>query len=140
MDLSAVNKTQVLEEAGRLFASFEGCEPSFVAQSLAAREKLGSTGVGQGFAIPHARLKGLRQAVAAFIRLELAVSFDAPDGKPVSEVLILLVPEQATQEHLELLAQAAEMFNDRRFCDHLRDQNDAVGVYQAFVQWPAIAQ
>jgi len=104
-----------------------------------ARENLGSTGLGQGVAIPHARLKGLRQAVAAYLRVNPAISFDAPDGKPVSELLFLLVPEQATEDHLQTLAEAAEMFNDRRFRDHLRNQFSATSVYQAFVDWPMTA-
>lgn len=137
---SAVNKSQVLDEAGRLLASFERLEPGHITASLAARERLGSTGLGSGVAIPHARLQGLQQAVAAFIRLSFAVDFDAPDGKPVSDVLVLLVPEQATEEHLQMLAQAAEMFNDRRFRDHLHKQTDAAGVYQAFADWPMIAE
>jgi len=139
MAFSAVNKNQVLEEAGRLFASYEGLESAHIAASLAARESLGSTGLGHGVAIPHARLKGLQQAVAAFIRLKFAVPFDAPDGKPITEVLVLLVPEQATEEHLQMLAQAAEMFNDRQFRDRLRHLTDAVDVYQAFIDWPTIS-
>lgn len=138
LDLSVLSKDQVLEEAGRLFASYEGWEPSAIAARLAAREKLGSTGLGQGVAIPHARLKGLRQAVGAFIRLKFAIFFDAPDGKPVSDLLILLVPEQAAEEHLQMLAEAAQMLNDRRFRDRLHDQSDPAGVYQAFVDWPVI--
>ena len=136
MGLPAVNKSQVLDEAGRLLATIEGLEASQITASLAARECLGSTGLGSGVAIPHARLQGLQQAVAAFIRLDFAVDFEAPDGKPVSDVLVVLVPEQATEEHLQLLAQAAEMFNDRRFRDHLHQQADAQGVYQTFANWP----
>jgi len=140
MGFTAVNKNQVLDEAGRLLASFEGSEPTSIAASLAARERLGSTGLGSGVAIPHARLQGLREAVAALIRLSFAVEFDAPDGKPVSDVLVVLVPEQATEEHLQLLAQAAEMFSDRQFRDYLHKQTDSLGVYQAFVDWPKIAE
>src|SRR5208283_3559142 len=91
VDLTASAKNQVFDDAGRLFGALEAVEPTRVVASLVARENLGSTGLGQGVAIPHARLKGLRQAVAAFIRLSPAISFDEPDGKPVSEVIILLV-------------------------------------------------
>jgi len=136
---SAASKSQVLDEAGRLFAAHEGWEPAYVTERLAARERVGSTGLGQGVAIPHARLQGLRRAVAAFIRLDSPVAFDAPDGKPVSDFLVLLVPEDAAEEHLQLLAEAAEMFNDRRFRDLLRRQSDAPGVQRAFAQWPAVA-
>jgi PTS system nitrogen regulatory IIA component len=135
VDVSAVSKQQILEEAGRLFASYEGWEPSHIAARLAAREALGSTGVGYGFAIPHARLKGLRQAVAAFLRLDPAIPFDAPDGKPVSEMLVVLVPEEAKDEHLQMLAEAAEMFNDRDFRARLHEQGDAAGVYRTIADW-----
>jgi len=140
MGFSAVNKSQVLDEAGRLLAPFENLEPGHITASLMARERLGSTGLGSGVAIPHARLQGLQHAVAAFIRLSFAVDFDAPDGKPVSDVLVLLVPEQATEEHLQILAQAAEMFTDRRFRDQLHKQVNAPGVYQTFADWPMSAE
>jgi PTS system nitrogen regulatory IIA component len=139
IDLTASGKAQLFADAGRLFAAQGGLDPAQVAASLMAREKLGSTGLGQGVAIPHARVKGLRQAHAAFIRLRPAIAFDAPDGKPVSEVLILLVPEQATEMHLQMLSEAAQMFSDRGFRDHLRDQRDVAGVWRAFADWPRIA-
>lgn len=138
LGFSAATKSQVLEEAGRLFAAHEGWRPAYIAERLGARERVGSTGLGQGVAIPHARLEGLHQAVAAFIRLDSPVAFDAPDGKPVSDFLVLLVPEQAGEEHLQLLAEAAEMFNDRRFRDALRRRDDAAGVHRVFAQWPAV--
>jgi PTS system nitrogen regulatory IIA component len=136
IDLAASAKAQLFADAGRLFAAQGGLDPAQVVACLAAREGLGSTGLGQGVAIPHARVKGLAQALAAFVRLRPAISFDAPDGKPVSEVLILLVPEQATDLHLQTLAEAAEMFKDRGFREHLRNQRDAAGVWQAFADWP----
>lgn len=139
IDLDASARSRVFEEVGQLFSAHAGLDAIRVVESLMAREKLGSTGLGQGFALPHARVKGLRQPLAAFIRLSLPIPFDAPDGKPVSELLVLLVPEQATEAHLQLLAEAAQMFGNRRFRDHLRNQNDAASVYQAFADWPAIA-
>lgn len=139
IDLDANTRSRVFEEVGQLFAAHAGLDATRVAESLAVREALGSTGLGQGFALPHARVKGLRQPLAAFIRLSLPIPFDAPDGKPVSELLVLLVPEQATEAHLQLLADAAQMFGDRRFRDHLRKQSDAASVVQAFADWPVIA-
>jgi len=135
VDVSAATKHQVLDEAGKLFSTYEGWDAAHIAACLAAREKVGSTGLGHGVAIPHARLKGLRHAVAAHMRLKMAIDFDAPDGKPVSELLVLLVPEQATEEHLQLLAEAAAMLDDRSFRDRLRHCTDAAGVYRAFVEW-----
>ncbi len=100
---------------------------------------MGSTGLGQGFALPHARIKGLRQPLAAFIRLSVPIPFASPDGKPVSELLALLVPEQATEAHLQILAEAAQIFGDRRFREQLRHQGDAASVVRAFADWPAVA-
>ena len=139
IDLDAGPKNRVLDEAGRIFALHSELDATRVVESLAAREKLGSTGIGQGVALPHARIKGLREPLAAFIRLYQPISFDAADGKPVSLLFVLLVPERATEAHLQLLAEAAQMFADRHFRDHLREQNDAAGIYQAFVDWSAIA-
>jgi nitrogen PTS system EIIA component len=139
LDLPAVTKSQILDEAGRLFAPLDGLDAPRIAASLVARERLGSTGLGHGVAIPHARLPEVRQSIAAFVRPSLATAFDAPDGKPVSEVLVVLVPEHASEEHLQLLAEAAAMFSDRRFRDHLRNQDTAAGVYRAFADWPATA-
>lgn len=139
IDLDAGTRSRVFEEAGKLCAAYAGLNATHIVENLEAREKMGSTGLGQGVAFPHARVKGLRQALAAFIRLNPPIPFDAPDGKPVSDLLILLVPEQATEAHLSLLADAARMFRDRQFRDYLRDQNDAAGVFRAFADWPAIA-
>ena len=139
IDVDANTRSRVFEQVGQLFAAHTGLDATSVVESLTVREALGSTGLGQGFALPHARVKGLRLPLAAFMRLSLPIPFDSPDGKPVSELLVLLVPEQATEAHLQLLADAAQMFGDRRFRDHLRNQNDAASVCQAFADWPAIA-
>lgn len=135
VDLLAATKHQVLDEAGKLFSTHEGWEVPYITSCLVAREQMGSTGLGQGVALPHARLKGLRHAVAGHIRLKMAIDFDAPDGKPVSDLLVLLVPEEATEEHLQLLADAASMLNERAFRERLRRCTEAAAVYQAFVDW-----
>jgi len=140
LKLDASSTSRVFEEAGRLFANSLGLDATQVAETLAEREAMGSTALGQGIALPHARLKGLRQAQAAYMRLDLPISFNAPDGKPVADLLVLLVPEKATEAHLELLAEAAQMFADRRFREQLRNQDDAAAVQQAFADWPATAQ
>jgi len=102
---------------------------------LAAREKLGSTGLGQGIAIPHGRIKGLKEARGAFVRLHEPVAFDAPDGKPVAQVFVLLVPEQATDLHLQLLSELAQMFSERAFRDRLasaKNPNDLLALFSAW--------
>ena len=136
LDVDALSKTRVFEEVGRLFEKRHGFVQAQVVEDLCAREKLGSTGLGHGVAIPHARIKGLRRAVAAYVRTRLPIPFDAPDGKPVSDMLILLVPEQATDEHLQILAWCAQMFGDRRFREQLRMCVAASDVHQQFADWP----
>src|SRR5450830_869044 len=95
LELDAGSKKRAFEQAGLLFENNHGIARSTVFDSLFAREKLGSTGLGQGIAIPHGRIKGLKEAVGAFLRLAAPVPFDSPDGKPVSLLFVLLVPEQA---------------------------------------------
>ncbi|MGO1750210.1 MAG: PTS IIA-like nitrogen regulatory protein PtsN [Marinobacter sp.] len=99
--------------------------------NLIARERLGSTGIGQGIAIPHCRLEGLEQVIGVLMTLEETVEFDAIDNQPVDLVFALVVPKEATSEHLELLSQLAEKFNERAFCDRLRQCEDAPALYQS---------
>ena len=136
LDLDASTKQGVFEEVGRLFERRHGLPRAQVVESLNEREKLGSTGLGQGVALPHARIKNLTQAVAAFVRLKLPIAFDAPDAKPVWAMLILLVPEHATEEHLQILAEFAQMFGDSRFRERLRTCDDAASVHQLMSDWP----
>ncbi|MBQ0747032.1 MAG: PTS IIA-like nitrogen regulatory protein PtsN [Marinobacter sp.] len=103
---------------------------SQIFNNLIARERLGSTGIGQGIAIPHCRLEGLEHVIGVLMTLEEAVEFDAIDNQPVDLVFALVVPKEATSEHLELLSQLAEKFNDRTFCDHIRQCEDAGTLYQ----------
>jgi len=112
--LDVGSKAQLFEEAGRLFENNLQLPRKKVIDSLATREKLGSTGLGYGFAIPHGRIKGLREATGAFFRLKAPISFDAPDGQPVSMLFVLLAPEQATDLHLQILGELAQMFSNRQ--------------------------
>ena len=107
------SKKRLFEQAGLLFENQHGVARSLVFDSLFARERLGSTGLGQGVAIPHGRIKGLKEARGAFLRLAQPVPFDAPDGNPVSLVFVLLVPEKATEKHLQILSELAQMFSDK---------------------------
>ena len=112
---------------------------AWVAASLAHREKIGSTGLGEGVAIPHARVKDLERIQVAYAHLKIPISFDAPDGKPVSDVLVLLVPKQATEEHLSILAEATQMFSDRQFRDRLHLCKHALEVKQLFQSWTLVS-
>ena len=135
LNLDASTRTRVFEAVGRLFDERHGIARQKVVECLSAREKLGSTGLGQGVALPHARIKGLSQAMAAFVRLKMPMPFDSPDAKPVSEMLVLLVPERATEEHLQILAEFAQMLSDRQFREQIRASDDAVAVSRLFADW-----
>ncbi|MBM3390419.1 MAG: PTS IIA-like nitrogen regulatory protein PtsN [Betaproteobacteria bacterium] len=137
--LDASSKKRVFEQAGLVFENNQGIGRSTVFDSLFAREKLGSTGLGQGVAIPHGRIKGLKEAVGAFLRLAAPVQFDAPDGKPVSLLFVLLVPEQATEQHLQILSELAQMFSDRAFREQLAAAPDAAAIHALFTGWQAHA-
>ena len=132
LDLESSSKKRVFEQVGTLFESHLGLSRAVVFDSLFAREKLGSTGLGQGVAIPHGRIKGLKQAAGAFVRLKTPVPFDAPDGRPVNLLFFLLVPEQATEHHLEILSELAQRFSERPFRDALAAASDSAAVIALF--------
>ena len=116
-DVPAASRKRTLQVLGEIFAD---ADPALTGQSvfdlLVARERLGSTGLGEGCALPHARVPGLGRTLAAFLRLGRGVDFDAPDHRPVDLVFGLLVPEESTEEHLEILSSIARVFAD----DHVR--------------------
>jgi len=127
----ASSKKRVLEFiAEQIRQHNDSLGESQIFNNLIARERLGSTGIGQGIAIPHCRLEGLEHVIGVLITLEEAVEFDAIDNQPVDLVFALVVPKEATSEHLELLSQLAEKFNERTFCDSLRQCEDAQTLYQ----------
>ena len=132
LDLEAGSKKRVFEQAGLLFENNNGIARATVFDSLFAREKLGSTGLGQGVAIPHGRIKGLKDARGAFLRLATPVPFDSPDSKPVSLLFVLLVPEQATEQHLQILSELAQRFSDRSFRDAISAAADAAAAQALF--------
>ena len=112
VQLDATSKKRAFEEAGLLFENLHGLSRSLVTDSLFSRERLGSTGLGHGVAIPHGRIKGLKAPMAAVLQLAQPIGFDAPDELAVSLLIFLLVPEAATQKHLEILSEIAEMLSD----------------------------
>ncbi|MDO8413000.1 MAG: PTS IIA-like nitrogen regulatory protein PtsN [Gallionellaceae bacterium] len=135
LDIDSTSKKRVFERAGILFETSRNIARNLVFDSLFAREKLGSTGLGHGVAIPHGRIKGLREAVAAFIKTTAPIPFDAPDGQPVNLIFVLLVPERATDLHLQLLGQLAQMFSDKTFREQLQSSNDPLLIHQLFTDW-----
>jgi len=128
IDLDVGSKKRVFEQAGLLFENNQGISRATVFDSLFAREKLGSTGLGQGIAIPHGRIKGIKEAMGAMFRLAAPVPFDAPDGEPVNLLFILLVPEAATEKHLQLLSELAQMFSSKTFRESLTAAPDIATV------------
>ena len=135
VNLDVATKTQCFTAIGAVFERSAGLSQAQVAASLAAREKLGSTGLGQGIAIPHGRIHGLRDALGAYARLRAPVPFDAPDGRPVQQLFALLVPEHATDQHLQLLSELAQMFSERAFRERLAQAPDAPAVADVFRGW-----
>ena len=135
LGLDVTSKKRMFEQAGLLFENNQGVARSVVFESLFARERLGSTGLGQGVAIPHGRIKGLKEAVGAFVRLATPVPFDAPDGKPVTLVFFLLVPEQATERHLQILSELAQMFADRELRERLGSEEEPGRLHQTITAW-----
>ena len=133
--LAVTSKKRLFEQVGLLFENLHGIERSKVFDSLFARERLGSTGLGEGVAIPHGRIKGLREARAAVVRLAEPIAFDAPDNRPVSLLVFLLVPEHATEEHLEILSEVAELLSDRSMRQLLGEEQDAARLYDALAVW-----
>jgi PTS system nitrogen regulatory IIA component len=135
LDSESASKKRVFERVGLLFENTQQIARSQVFDSLFAREKLGSTGLGQGVAIPHGRVKGLRDAVAAFVKMQNPIPFDAPDGLPVTFIFVLLVPERATDIHLQLLGELAQMFSDKNFRDKLQATDDPAAIHKLFTEW-----
>ncbi len=121
-NVEAASKKRVLEQLGqRLAESVPELTQDLVFDALLERERLGSTGLGKGIALPHARMPQVTQAIGAFITLPEGVDFDAIDSSPVDLAFAMLVPEEATDEHLQLLAKLAGMFSDNAFCTTLRE-------------------
>lgn len=135
------SKKRVLDLVSELIASGgSGCGSREIFDSLVGRERLGSTGLGHGVALPHGRIPGAEQALGAFVKLARGVDFDAIDQQPVDLVFALLVPEHFTDEHLKILAHLAEMFSDRAFCQSLREAADDATLYQRLAAWSAVSR
>jgi PTS system nitrogen regulatory IIA component len=117
--VDSTSKKRAFEEAGLLFENLHGLSRALVTDSLFSRERLGSTGLGHGVAIPHGRIKGLKSPMAAVFLLSQAIGFDAPDDQPVRLMIFLLVPEAATQKHLEILSEIAELLSDASLRERL---------------------
>ena len=133
--VEATSKKRAFEEAGLLFENLHGLSRALITDSLFARERLGSTGLGHGVAIPHGRIKGLKAPMAAVLQLAQPIGFDAPDEQPVSLLIFLLVPEAATQKHLEILSEIAELLSDSALREQMKDSTDAAALHGLLAGW-----
>jgi len=134
IDVAADSQRAVFEQAALLFENNHQLPRAQIVDSLLAREKLGSTGLGHGIALPHGRIKGLREAVGAFIKLKAPIPFDSPDGQPVGCLFILLVPAQATDLHLQILGELAQVFSSRRLREDLQKSDDVSRIHQLLTE------
>ena len=129
------SKKRAFEEVGLLFENLHGLSRSMVTDSLFSRERLGSTGLGHGVAIPHGRIKGLKTPMAAVLQLAHPIMFEAPDEQAVGLMIFLLVPEAATQKHLEILSEIAEMLSDAALRDQLLQCTLSAQLYRLIASW-----
>ena len=140
LDLDVSSKKRAFEQAGLIFENNFGIARSTVSDNLLARERLGSTGLGHSVALPHGRIKGLKAPIAAFVRLAAPIPFESPDGQPVNLLIFLLIPDNVTQQHLEILSEIAEMFSDNGFRTGLTTDPDAQTVHQRIIGWQSSMQ
>ncbi len=136
LDVDVSTKEQLLRQVASILAARQGLAEGPILDGMLAREQLGSTGVGHGVAIPHARMTQCGAAAGVFVRTKIGIPFDAPDGRPVSVFLGLIVPNMANERHLQLLATAAGMLSDRAFRDKLRACTDPAAVRELLAAWP----
>jgi len=128
------SKKAALEILAGLIADTDpGLTQTEVFSCLLAREKLGSTGLGNGIALPHGRLKHSDKTLGAFVRLDSAIDYDAVDGNPVDLLFALVVPEESTQEHLDILAKLAEMFSNDNALNKIRKKKSNMDIYDILV-------
>lgn len=139
VSVEATSKKRAFEEAGLLFENQHGLNRALITDSLFARERLGSTGLGHGVAIPHGRIKGLKAPMAAVFQLQTPIGFDAPDEQAVALLIFLLVPEAATQKHLEILSEIAELLSDSALREKLKTTTDAPTLHQLIASWQSAA-
>jgi len=135
LDMEVSSRERLLQEIARHMEREHGMPEDWVFQSLSRREKIGSTALGEGVAVPHARIKDLQRILLAYIRLRQPIPFDAPDDKPVSDILVILVPKEATEEHLRILSEVTRMFSDQQFRQQLRNCPAAEETKRLFDDW-----
>lgn len=137
--LKAANKKQVLQEMAHRASQLTRLPERRIFETLLEREKLGSTGMGQGIAIPHGRVPGIQKMTGLFAQLDHPVDFDAMDDQPVDLVFLLLAPEDAGADHLKALARVSRLLRNQAVCEKLRGAPQAATLY-ALLTEPTAAQ
>jgi PTS system nitrogen regulatory IIA component len=133
LEVDVRDRPHALEVAAAAIGRAHGLDPAPIFRALWRREQAGSTALGEGFAIPHARISGIARPITLFMRTKLAIAFDAPDGQPVSHLLLIMVPaDGANDDHLRLLALVTRLFSDRNFRTQLESAPDATAASDAF--------
>jgi nitrogen PTS system EIIA component len=135
LGLTATDAKQACEEIALLAARRPQVDDKLVLRALWRREQSGSTAIGHGIAIPHARIPGIADPVVLFVRTKLPIPFGAPDHQPVSAFFVILVPQHANEEHLRILATVSEMFSDNAFRDRLEAATEPLAIQRLFGQW-----
>ncbi|HEX4781338.1 MAG TPA: PTS sugar transporter subunit IIA [Usitatibacter sp.] len=139
LDMDVSSKKRLFEQIGLIFENSRQIPRLRVFDSLFDREKLGSTGLGYGVAIPHGRIKTLKEPACAFVRTAAPIPFESPDGQPVNLVFAMLVPEHATEAHLELLSELAQMFSDPHLREALAATQDIQAAHRLITEWSPYA-
>ena len=139
VDLDVSSKKRLFEQIGLLFENTRQIPRARVFDSLFDREKLGSTGLGYGVAIPHGRIKTIKEPVCAFVRTAQPIAFESPDGQPVRLVFAMLFPEHATEVHLQIYSELAEMFSDSTMRVSLEGAPDAPAAHRLITEWSPYA-
>jgi PTS system nitrogen regulatory IIA component len=139
LDLDVSSKKRLFEQIGLLFENSRQIPRARVFDALFDREKLGSTGLGYGVAIPHGRIRNIKEPICAFARTAAPVPFESPDGAPVSLVFAMLVPDHATEAHLEILSELAQMFSDATLRDALASTQDIQAAHRLITEWSPYA-
>ena len=139
LDLDVASKKRLFEQIGLIFENAQQISHSVVFDSLFNRERFGSTGLGYGVAIPHGRMKGLREATAVFVRTLTPIPFESPDGLPVNLIFVVLVPDHANEQHLQILSELAQLFSDKSVRESLATCRDVDEAHRILTEWPGHA-
>ena len=134
LDLKSSSKRQTLKELSKRIADTRNLSERVIFDVLLEREKLGSTGIGHGIAIPHGKLKGLDKICGCFVKLNEPIDFDSIDGKPVDLIFLLLAPEDSGVQHLKALALMSRIMGNNNFCNKLRSSKSAESIFSLLIK------